>query len=208
MDNPNNRSNFDDFTLPSKATLPRRPRSTAEAAAPMGMTSGMAAAPTNAPLMLQHFFEGSIDLDKELTARFANLPLLSVIRVRQFNGKVRSGSAILSSQDGSASALVEVDTASRDANFTFTLNGMLALTFQLSRLSDMDRAHWLDPMRRENGEIAFLWNQERWESDYLICTSHKHFTNLFAFSTHHVAAAARLTTDTSRKFLDWIAGYW
>ena len=207
MNDPKKPTNWDEHTLPSKATIARRPRPIqAESAEEPASTS--AAPPPGAPLILQHFFDGAIDLDKELTARFANMPLLSVVRVRQFGGRVRSGAALMTAQDGSAAILVELDAASKDMMFTYTFAGMLGLSFQLSALSDMDRAHWIDPMRREGGEIAFLWNQSRWENDYLICAAHKHHTNLFAFSSHHTQAAARLTTDVSRKLLTWIAGYW
>ncbi|MDX2163150.1 MAG: hypothetical protein SF162_17670 [bacterium] len=208
MDDANNRQNIDDFTLPSKATLPRRPRS-GSAAETQPSALGVAQSPTpSAPLLLQHFFEGAVDLDKELTARFTGMPLMSVIRVRQFNGKVRSGAALMAAQDGSASLLVEVDAANHSLTFTYTLSGMLAHSFHVGGLSDMDRTHWLEPMRRETGEIAFLWNQSRWENDYVICAAHKHFTNMFAFSTMRMQAAARLTTDVSRKFTDWITTHW
>lgn len=188
-------------TLASRVTLPRRPRGLLESAD----ESGTAKSP---PLLLQHFFDGAVDLDKELSARFANMPVLSVIRVRQFNGRVRSGAALMSTQDGAAALLVEINGETRDISFTFTLSGMLALRFNLFQLSDMDRAGWYEPMKRESSEIAFLWNQARWENDYLICTAHRHFTNIFAFSKFHVEASARLTTEVSRKFLGWVAEYW
>ncbi len=207
MDDPKKPTNWDEYTLPSKATIARRPRAE-QTESSAGGDSGSPAPPAGAPLILQHFFDGAMDLDKELTARFANMPLLSVIRVRQFGGRVRSGAALMTAQDGSAAVIVEVDAASKDVQFTYTLGGMLALSFELRSLSDMDRAHWIEPMRRENSEVAFLWNQARWENDYLICAAHKHHTNLFAFSSHHTQAAARLTTDVSRKLLNWIAGYW
>lgn len=207
MDDPKKPTNWDEYTLPSKATIARRPRAE-QADAPGTPTSASAAPPAGAPLILQHFFDGAIDLDKELTARFANMPLLSVIRVRQFGGRVPSGAALMTAQDGSAAVIVEVDAATKDVQFTYTLGGMLALSFQISQLSDMDRAHWIEPMRRENSEVAFLWSQSRWENDYLICAAHKHHTNFFAFSSHNTQAATRLTTDVSRKLLNWIAGFW
>ena len=64
-----------------------------------------------------------------------------------------------------------------------------------------------EPMRRETGEVTFLWDAARWQSDYLIGAAHKNFTQLFAFSPNHVEAAARLTPDVAHKLLDWLEHY-
>jgi len=72
----------------------------------------------------------------------------------------------------------------------------------------MDREQWFDAMRREAGEPAFLWDHTRWENDYLIAAAHKNFTTLFAFSPHHVEAAARLTPEVKRKLLSWLETHW
>ncbi len=204
----------DDFTIPSRQTVSRRPRGMLDANSNMQTAAQLAsqiAASTGIqapPLLIQHFLDGAVDLDKELVTRFPNMPLMSVIRARVINGKTRSGMAVLSTQDGAASVVVEVNTVTRDAFFTFTFGGMIGLRFVISRLSDMDRAHWLEPMRRELGEIAFLWNQSRWENDYLICAAHQHYTNMFAFSTQHTEAAIRMTNEVSGKMIDWIDALW
>ncbi len=203
MNEPIKKQTPEEMTLPSRATLPRRPRSTDVNPVDTGSLTAK-----NPPLLLQHFFDGAVDLDKELTARFANTPPLSIIRVRQFNGRIRSSVALMSTQDGAASVLVEIDMESRDATFTFTLSGMLGFRFHLARLSDKDRANWIDAMESQNSEATFLWNHARWENDYLICTAHKHYTNIFAFSTYHFESAARLTNEVSRKFVKWMADYW
>jgi hypothetical protein len=205
MDDPNKKLTPEEMTLPSRATLPSRPRSAPSTPMP---DYAAALSAKNPPLLLQHFFDGAVDLDKELSARFANMPPLSIIRVRQFNGRIRSSVALMSTQDGAASLLVEIDLETRDSTFTFTLSGMLGFRFHLARLSDRDRASWLEGMETQNGEPVFLWNQARWENDYLICTAYRHYTNLFAFSTSHVEAAARLTNEVSRKFIHWVGEYW
>lgn len=208
--NPPNPDDFTlrDFTQPSRTTVARRPNTgTSGSPAPL-QPNATANGAKNPPLLLQHFFDGAVDLDKELTVRFPNMPLISVFRARSIIGKTRSGIASLTTQDASASLLVEVETASRETFFTFTLGGMIGFRFVIAQLSEMDRSHWLEPMRRDVGEIAFLWNQSRWENDYLICSAHRHYTNLFAFSTHHMEAAARLTSEMNRKLVEWIDSMW
>jgi hypothetical protein len=85
---------------------------------------------------------------------------------------------------------------------------MLTLRFRLDSLSDVDRSRWLELMRREQGGLAFLWGQSRWEHDYVICVVHKHFTNLYAFSNREFEAAIRLTPDVTKQMLDWLDANW
>ncbi len=167
-----------------------------------------AALPPVVPWMLEHYFDGEIDLIKELTAQFPQIPVMSLFSTRESGTRVRRAVATISTQDGAASIVVEVDLASSGVQFTFSLSSMLALRFIPGRLTDMDRAQWLEPMRRESGEVAFLWDHTRWQNDYLIGAAHRNFTNLFAFSPHHIEAAVRLTPEVGRKLLDWLESYW
>ncbi len=160
------------------------------------------------PWALQHYFDGEIDLVKELASRYPQVPMMSLFHTRQVGTRTRRGVATLATQDGAGSVIVEIDTPSQALQFTFVQNSMMALRFTLGALTDMDCAQWLEPMRGESGETAFLWDQTRWGSDYLIGAAHKNFTHLFAFSPQHLEAAARLTPEVTRKLLDWLEFYW
>ena len=162
----------------------------------------------NAPWALQQFFNGEIDLDRELATRFPNVPLMSTIRFRSLGAKSGRGVATLATQDGVASVLVEADAATQIVQFSFSFGSMLTLRFRLDDLSSMDRSRWLELMRREQGGLAFLWGQSRWESDYVICVARKHFTNLYAFSKRDFEAAIRLTPDVASQLLDWLDSVW
>ncbi|MEP7294120.1 MAG: hypothetical protein ABI835_20195 [Chloroflexota bacterium] len=167
-----------------------------------------APAPQIVPWALQHYFDGEIDLIKELAGRFPQVPVMSLIHTRQVGTKTRRGVATLSTQDGAASVVVEIDAPSQAMQFTFVHSSMLSLRFLLGRLSAADRAQWLEPMRRETGEAAFLWDQSRWSSDYVISAAQRNFTNLYAFSPQQIEASARLTPEVTRKLLDWLEFYW
>ncbi len=164
--------------------------------------------PANAPWALEQFFNGEIDLDRELVARFPNVPLMSTIRLRSLGAKSKRGVATLATQDGVASVLVEADAATKIVQVSFSFGSMLTLRFRLEDLSDADRSRWLELMRREQGGIAFLWGQSRWESDYVICIVRKHYTNLYAFSRREFEAAVRMTPDVTRQLLDWLDSMW
>jgi hypothetical protein len=116
--------------------------------------------------------------------------------------------ATLSTQDGAATTLIQVDVATRAIQCSFVLGSMLSLHFRMDRLSDMDRARWLELMRGGESKLAFLWGESRWEADYMICAAHKYFTNVYAFSPLHIEAAMRLTPEVTRKLLDWLKTYW
>lgn len=160
------------------------------------------------PWLLELYYRAETDLNRELVARFPHMPVLSLMHTRVLGDKLKLHSATLSAQDGAASVILEVDEASKAASFTYVLNSMLAFRFTLGNLTDKDRAQWLQEMRAERGEIAFLWDQNRWEHDYLIGVSFKNYTNLFAFSPSHVEAGARLTSEVSRKLLTWLQALW
>jgi hypothetical protein len=163
---------------------------------------------SHAPWALQQFFNGEIDLERELSARFPSVPLMTTIRFRSLGAKTRRAVATLATQDGSASLMVEADGATHAAQFSFSYGSMLTLRFRLDTLSDVDRSRWLELMRRDQGGLAFLWGQSRWESDYVICIARKHFTNLYAFSNRDFESAIRLTPDVTKQLLDWLDGMW
>jgi hypothetical protein len=166
----------------------------------------------SAPVALQLFFSGEIDLDPELARRFINAPLLSHVRFIPELGEParRQASAILSSQDDSAIMTVDApinNGADACLEFTFTLFSSLALRFTLQPLVTVDRRRWLDLMRRESG-IAFLWTRSRWEQSYIIFVVREHFARLYAFSPFGFEAAARLTPEMVTGLLDWLEGLW
>jgi hypothetical protein len=160
------------------------------------------------PWALQHYFDGEIDLIKELASRFPQIPVMSLIHIRQVGTQTRRGVATLATQDGAASVIVEIDAPSQALQFTFALSSMLALRFTLGKLSVLDREQWIEAMRRESGEPAFLWNEERWGGSYIVGAAQKNFTHIFAFSPQNIEAAARLTPEVTRRLVDWLEFYW
>ena len=161
-----------------------------------------------APWALEQFFDGQIDLGEELGWRFHNMPVMATVKFRGLGTHETRGVAALAAQDGSAQVTVYADRRSGSVSMVYTLGGMLSLRFHLDKLSDKDRAHWLDLVRRETGGPAFLWGVARWNADYLICDSRRYFTNLYAFSPQQIEAAARLTPDVAGQLFDWLADCW
>jgi hypothetical protein len=155
---------------------------------------------------LQLFFNGEIDLDTELSKRYPTMPVLSTFHAHKVGAG--HGTAVLATQDGAASVLVDVDKATRAIRFAFTYHGMLSLQFPLNDLSDMDRSRWLELMRRDQGGLSFLWGKARWESSYVICAAHRYFTNIYAFTPHQFEAAARMTPDVNRGLVNWVERFW
>ena len=169
---------------------------------------------TTAPIELQRFFSGESDLDAELAQRFPNAPLLSHLRLIPRPGEPaqRQATAIISSQDDSASMMIDVpvsipDPQSATIDVSFSLMSMLAVRFTVAPLVEQDRARWLDLMRRENG-ITFLWTHYRWEHPYVIFVVREHFARLYAFSPAGIEAAARLTPDVLDDLIGWLEGLW
>lgn len=160
------------------------------------------------PWILQQFFNGEIDLVEELSTRFPNIPVMSVIHFRSLGKRTGRGVATLVAQDGSAQMVIDADKTTKVIQMSFTLGSMLTLKFTLNELSDLDRSRWLELMRRDHGGMAFLWGPSRWESDYLICVSRKYFINFYAFSPHNFEAAIRMTPDVIRKLLEWLEEFW
>lgn len=160
------------------------------------------------PWALEQFFNGEVDLDVELAQRFPNMPMMSVVSFREMGDKKRHGVASLTTQDGSASVHLDVDTKTRVMQMSFTFASMLTLRFILGELSDIDRRRWLDLMRRDQGGLAFLWGASRWETDYMVCVVRRYYTNLYAFSPNNFEAAVRLTPEVTGKLLKWLDQLW
>ncbi len=167
---------------------------------------------TAAPIPLQQFFSGEIDLDSELADRFLHAPLMAHVRFTARPGAPlrHQATAVFSCQDDSM--LMSIDAPpvqGQDASLeiTFSLLSALALRFRLSPLLETDRRRWLDLMRRESG-IAFLWTRERWEAPYVIFVVREGFARVYAFSPHGFEAAARMTPDMVQVMVNWLGSLW
>lgn len=164
----------------------------------------------SAPVTLQQFFSGEIDLDTDLARRFSNAPLLSNVKVFPKLGQPvkRMATAIFSSNDDFATMNVDAHT-DKDAtlDFTFTVFSALALRFRLAPLAAGERQRWLDLMRRPNG-ITFLWTHQRWEESHLIFVVREYYGRVYAFSPDGKQAAARLTPDAIQDLTDWLEDLW
>ncbi|MEO8610665.1 MAG: hypothetical protein ABI690_22400 [Chloroflexota bacterium] len=187
--------------LPAIDAPPPRREAVARAASKL-------AASGSAPVLLQQFFNDQIDLSAELVTRFPSLPLMSVIRFRKLQGKSQRGVATLSTPDGVAAAVIDADATSGSIQLSFSYGSMMSLRFRMDELSSMDRSRWLELMRRDQGGVAFLWGQARWEQDYVICVTRRHFASIYAFSHHGFEAAVRLTPDVTKQLLDWLEKFW
>ncbi len=166
---------------------------------------------TKAPITLQQFFTGEIDLDTELAQRFSGAPLLSTISFYPKDGEASSSrrhTAFLTTQDNAATVTVEIPLKSAEIEATFTLSNMLSFRFNLGALDRGDQQRWLSLMRRSDGGIAFLWSKDRWEKDYMIFVVRKYFTRVYAFSPNRFEAAARLTPELIEKLLKWFEKIW
>jgi hypothetical protein len=166
------------------------------------------ASPLPPPWLLQQFYQNEIDLGTELAARFPESLLLSVGRFRSVGAKTQIGVARLATADNMATLLVETDAVTHAIQFTFAYSSVYALRFRMDTLSELDRARWLELMRRPQGGLAFLWSQSRWADDYIISTMRNGFVHLYAFSRFGYEASIQLTPDVARNFLDWLAAYW
>ncbi len=164
--------------------------------------------PVQPPWTLEQFFNGEIDLDLELSKRYPSMPMMAQVQTRTLGSTSGRRVFTLTTQDGSASLILDADLKTKIVQLSFTLGSMLTLRFTLDTLSDMDKTRWMELMRREQGGLAFLWGQNRWESDYLICISRKHHTNFFAFSPHNFDAGIRLTPPMTKQLLMWLEDVW
>lgn len=161
-----------------------------------------------APITIKQFLRGEIDLDTELARRFANAPLMtSVARSPQDTRPASLATAMLSSQDNSATMNFDIYSDQDVTEATFTINHMLALRFHLSNLSTYDKRRWLDLMRRDAG-VAFLWTSRRWEDDYFIFVLRPHYVRMYAFSPEKFEASVRITHPVSRQLINWLDIRW
>ncbi len=166
----------------------------------------------SAPLTLQQFFSGEIDLDNELARRYSNAALMSHVGFEPKLGAParRQATALFNCQDDSVSMAVDApigDKAEATLEFTFTLYSTLSMSFLLPQLAMADRLRWLELMRRENG-IAFLWTRDRWEQPYLIFVIREYFARVYAYSPQGYEAAIRMTPDMVTSLVNWLEGLW
>ena len=165
---------------------------------------------TNAPITLQQFFTGEIDLDSELSRRFANAPLMSEIRLNPKRPakllETRRAGALMSTQDNAAQMALDMDIRDGALVASFTLGSMLSFKFDIGVIEPNERRRWLELMRRQSG-IAFLWSSERWQRDYVIWVVRENFARIYAFSGQY-EAAARITPDATHALLDWLEAFW
>jgi hypothetical protein len=166
----------------------------------------------SAPVTLQQFLAGEVDLDTDLARRFQNAPLLSHVRFNPRRGEPirRQATAIFGSQDDAAMMTVDVHWR-RDGEmavvFTVTMFSALSLCFALDPLVENDRRRWLQLMNRDDG-IAFLWTLDRWEAPYLIFVVREQYARIYAFSPGGAQAAVRMTPNMTNALRDWIGSLW
>jgi hypothetical protein len=158
------------------------------------------------PWILQLHQDGEINLDKELSLRFAQMPTLSTFHARQLSQE--HVAAMLAAQDGSAVLRVDVDLADNVIQYAFSYQSMLCLRFVIDQLGDSQHTAWIQQVRRERNRPIFCWGPDRWNSDFIITVGHPYFTNLYAFSTLNFEAATRLTTDVTQQLLNWLESLW
>lgn len=186
---------------------------TARPAPPPPISNASAQEPTpptlsDAPWLLEQFFDGTVDLDLELGKRMPNMPMLTALHTRPLGKIGLRHVATLSAQDGAASLIVEVDQHSQAVHWSFSWAAMLSLRFVQADLSAKDRERWLELMRRPGGGLAFLWSAQRWQRDYLIWVVRKNHTNLYAFSPHRFEAAVRLAPSCTQQLVAWLDKQW
>jgi len=167
---------------------------------------------TGAPVALQQFFAGEIDLDAELARRFANPPLMVHVRFEPEPGEPlrRQASAIFTTNDSATTLTLDVpldDGEGAALEFTFTLAGTLGLRFHLAPLPAADRRRWLGLMQRASG-ITFLWTRQRWEAPYLVFVVRETYGRVYAFSPAGLEAAARLTPGALADLTRWLSALW
>ncbi|MBN8593173.1 MAG: hypothetical protein J0M33_15560 [Anaerolineae bacterium] len=163
--------------------------------------------PLTAPWLLQGHYAGSLNLERELLSRYPSQPLLSVVRTGKVDKLTRRATGSVSAQDGSAGLIIEAD-ARAGMQLLFNYGSAMGLRFHLDDTSGLDRARWIDLMRQPKGGIVFLWGQNRWERDYLICVLHNGFSSFYAFSRNGYEAATRLTPDATTKLINWLESIW
>jgi len=163
---------------------------------------------SDAPWLLEQFFDGTVDLDLELSKRLPHMPMLTALHTRPLGKVGLRQVATLSTQDSAASLIVEVDQRSQALHWSFSWAAMLSLRFIQADLSAKDRERWLELMRRPSGGLAFLWSAQRWQRDYLIWVVRKNHTNLYAFSPRQFEAGVRLAPPCTQQLVAWLDKQW
>lgn len=160
------------------------------------------------PWTLQQFFDGEIDLEQELLKRFPSVPAMTSVKFRTLGMNSGRKVATLNAQDGSASIIIDADIETKVVQISFTMGSMMTLRYSLNAIPANNRERWLELMRRDKGGLAFLWNEQRWREDYLICISREYSTNIFAFSPRNFESAVRITKTVTDQLLDWLEEIW
>lgn len=161
-----------------------------------------------APTTIKQFLRGEVDLDTELSRRFAAAPLLTSIgRSPEDTTYSSRATATMISQDDSATLTIDLYDEQDLMEATFTLGHMLALRFHMPEIGAYEKRRWIDLMRREAG-VAFLWTSQRWDDDYLIFVIRPHFVRLYAFSPHRFEASARLSYNVAGLLVNWLEMRW
>ena len=161
-----------------------------------------------APVTIKQFLRGEIDLDTELSRRFAGSPVLtSIARYPEDTQIASRATATMISQDDAATLTVDLYSDQDLLEATFTLTHMLALRFHLPEIGSYEKRRWIDLMRRGGG-VAFLWTSQRWDDDYLIFVTRPHFVRLYAFSPHRFEASIRLGLNVAKLLVNWLEMRW
>ena len=161
-----------------------------------------------APTTIKQFLRGEVDLDTELSRRFAGAPLLTSIgRAPDDTQPASRATATMISQDDVATLSIDLYNDQDLLESTFTLSHMLALRFHLPEVGDYEKRRWIDLMRRDQG-VAFLWTSQRWDDDYLIFVIRHHFVRLYAFSPHQLEASCRLSHNVANLLVNWLEMRW
>lgn len=164
--------------------------------------TGTSTPKTEPPWILQQFFDGQLDLGDELSARFKDMPMMSVIKIRSL-GQERTV-VTLSAQNEAARLIFDLHKPTASLQTSFVLDSMLSLSFKFYDLGNMHLADWISSVNQEqDGVSSFLWGDNRWEDDYLVSVKHKYFTSLFAFSPRDFEAAVAITSNVTQKLMDW-----
>jgi hypothetical protein len=163
---------------------------------------------SSAPLLLQQFFTGKIDLDVELSRRYPSPPLLSSVSFTpELGAASKNGFALFSNQDNSGAMSMEITGTSGALNISFLLQNMIAVRFTVGATTESNRRRFVELMQRKNG-IAFLWTRERWERDYVIIVVRDYFARLYAFGPSRFDGACRLTPDMMSQLMQWLTSFW
>jgi hypothetical protein len=201
----------DDMWLEDEQTIPSRLTVTRPADAislELGRSPVAPRVPVEVPWLLQQHYNGKIDLAAELAQRYPTPALLTVAKFRKRGAANDPAQATFSAADGMAALSIEALPNTPHISFGFTFQSSFTLRFQPDTLSDVDCAHWLELIRRNQDGIAFLWGQSRWETDYLVCVMHRQFVSLYAYSTKGFESSIRLTHEVKHQLHDWLIQLW